>query len=280
MLRTRSLHADSARGKIQLNGNSHKTTMTTKKQSAKKRLNMAERAQQQLERHFPEFEPAWLWLRTVNSGFTTLPRTLPIVMQAIDARTKGQPAGHTLFCLWARSPDHPLITIENPATFAAEAGFFGERAVHTWRRRMKQLVDLNFIMAKKSTSGDYHYVLLLNPNAAMEHMNERGLVQTDLYGRFVDRVTDIGAVDDISDIHAFWEEQREGETAPKKSVRPGKITKVKKPEKTEVAPSQPKEKSFAPQAPKREGPPVKVAKAEAPRPPAKKESEKTHAHKP
>src|SRR5690606_31982026 len=104
------------------------TTMANQKQAATKRLKMSERAQQQLDLHFAGFPSQWLWRRKTNDGFTTLPRTLPLVMQAVDAQSKGQPAGHALFCLWARSPDHPLVTIENPATFASEAGFYGERA--------------------------------------------------------------------------------------------------------------------------------------------------------
>ena len=128
---------------------------------------MSERAQQQLELHFPDCPSAWLWRRKTNDGFTTLPRTLPLVMQAIDNQSKGQPAGHTLFCLWARSPDNPLLIIENPATFASEAGFDGERAVDTWRRRMKRLHALNFILPKRGPSGDFHYVLLLNPKISI-----------------------------------------------------------------------------------------------------------------
>jgi hypothetical protein len=130
--------------------------MATAKQAKVKRLNMAERAQQQMELHFKDFPAAWLWQRKVNDGYTTLPRTLPIAMQVIDDATKGRPAGHTLFCLWARSPDHPLLVIENPATYASEAGFSGERAVDTWRKRMKQLVELKFIRCVPGPSGDFH----------------------------------------------------------------------------------------------------------------------------
>lgn len=86
-----------------------------------KRPKMSERAQQQQDLHFPGWNPLWLWNRKVHHGYATIARTLPLGMQAIDAQSKGQPAGHTLFCLWARSPDHPLVIIENPATFAAEA---------------------------------------------------------------------------------------------------------------------------------------------------------------
>lgn len=118
-------------------------------------------------------------------------------MQIIDADSKGQPAGHVLFCLWARMPDHPVITIENPSTFAAEAGFLGERAVDTWRRRMKKLRELNFIMTKPGASGEFHYVMLTNPNAAVEWMRGHGKVQDGLYSRFIERLPDIGAYGDI-----------------------------------------------------------------------------------
>jgi hypothetical protein len=179
-------------------------SMTTVKQAGVKRLKMSERAQQKFELHFPGFNPLHLWRRKLNDGYTTLPRTLPYAMQAIDAQSKGQPAGHTLFCLWARSPDHPFLTIENPATFAAEAGFSGERTVDTWRRRMKRLQALGFLMAKKGPAGDFHYVLLLNPNMAMENMWQQKLIQTDLYSRFVDRLDEVGGSGEIQAFRAEW----------------------------------------------------------------------------
>ena len=174
---------------------------------------MAERAQQQMDIHFPDAPSAWVWRRRTNDGYTTLPRTLPLAMQAIDAQSKGQPGGHTLFCLWARSPDHPLITIEHPATFASEAGFDGERAVDTWRRRMKKLRDLYFIQTKKGPSGEFHYVLLLNPNAAMERMRTAGLMQDGLYARFLDRVIEVGAHAELEAIRDYWKLQREAQEA-------------------------------------------------------------------
>ncbi len=175
---------------------------------AVKRPKMSERAQEQLELHFPNFQPTWLWRRKENQGYTTLPRTLPYAMQAIDDQSKGQPAGHTLFCLWARSPDHPLVIIENPVIFAAEAGFSGERSVDTWRRRMRRLQELNFIAVKKGDAGDFNYVLLLNPNVAMEHMHQQGLVRTDLFGRFLTRLTDVGGISEIHTIRDDWEHRR------------------------------------------------------------------------
>jgi hypothetical protein len=198
--------------------------MTTAKQAGAKRLKMSERAEQQLNLHFPGCNPLHLWRRKVNDGYTTLPRTLPYAMQAIDDQSKGQPAGHTLFCLWARSPDHPFVTIENPATFAAEAGFSGERAVDTWRRRMKQLQKLGFLMAKKGPSGDFHYVLLLNPNMAVENMRRHNLVQTSLYSRFVDRLIEVGAFREVEAIRAEWDAHAAAQVAATNAATPSSTT--------------------------------------------------------
>jgi hypothetical protein len=194
--------------------------MATGKQARAKRLSMSDRAELQLELHFTNYEKQWLWKRKVNDGYTTVPRTLPFVMQAIDEASKGHPAGHTLFCLWARSPDHPLLVIENPATFAAEAGFSGERLLDTWRRRMKRLKELHFIDVKKGDAGDFNYVLLLNPNVAMEHMYQQGLVQKNLYSRFLIRATDVGAYSEIANIQSHWDLLRkEAENAKKDAAK-------------------------------------------------------------
>ncbi len=182
--------------------------MANGKQAAAKRLNMAERAQMQMDLHFPGCPPQMLWTRKTNDGYSTIPRTLPIVMQAIDMQSKGTPAGHTLFCLWARSPDHPFITIENATTFAAEAGFIGERAVDTWRKRMKYLRDLGMIATKAGPTGDFHYVLLLNPNTGLESMWLRGMVQDVVYSRFLDRITEVGAYSELEAIRVYWAAQR------------------------------------------------------------------------
>lgn len=187
--------------------------MANGKQATAKRVKMAERAQQQMDVHFPNTPPQWLFHRKTNDGWITTPRILPIAMQAVDAQSKGQPAGHTLFCLWARSPDHPVMMIENPATFAAEAGFIGERAVDTWRRRMKRLRELMFIQTKPGPSGDFHYVMLINPSASMEWMRQSRLMQDGLYGRFIDRMTEIGAFGDISGLRAYWTEQAAAKAA-------------------------------------------------------------------
>lgn len=194
------------------------SSMATQKQSRRRRLNMTERAEEQMKIQFPDYSEELLWKRSRNHGYSTIPRTLPLAMQAIDAQSKGQPAGHVLLCLWIRAPDHPLLTIDAPAVFATEAGFEGERAVDTWRRRMRTLRDLGFIEAKEGSTGDFHYVLLLNPNVGIEKLHQQGKTQTAFYGRFRDRLIDIGAQRDIEDYDEYLEGLKEANTAAAKSA--------------------------------------------------------------
>lgn len=194
--------------------------MANGRQATARRMKMSERSQHQMELHFPGINPVIIWHRKRNDGFITIPRTLPIIMQAIDAQTKGQPAGHTLFCLWSRSPDNAFITIENPATFAAEAGFLGERAVDTWRKRMKGLRDLKMIQSKPGPSGEFHYILLLNPNAACEWLKGQGKIQDGLYSRFIDRLMDIGAFGEIEELREFWSAENSAQAAAKQTEAP------------------------------------------------------------
>lgn len=192
--------------------------MANGKQASTKRLKMAERAEKQREVLFPEVQQVWLWHRKKNDGFITIPRTLPIVMEVIDSLSKSQPAGHTYFGVWCRSPDHSVVTIENPAIFASEAGFKGERAVDTWRRRMKTLRDLRFILTKEGPAGDFHYVLLLNPNMVIEHLKAEGKVQDGLYAKFLDRTLEIGSYGEIEGLRDAWAAQAAAQAAAAEQV--------------------------------------------------------------
>lgn len=202
--------------------NTRTAEITSVKQAQAQRMKMAERAQQQLELHFPGIPDYLIWNRKRDFGFCSIPRILPIAMQAVDEYSKGAPAGHTLFCLWARSPDHVLVTIEHPATFAVETGFYGKRAVDTWRKRMKVLAELGFIIPKKGATGDFHHVLLMNPVVAVERMYQSTprLIQTDLYGRFLDRLAQIGAHGQLKAIQVAWDQERAAKASAATAAQP------------------------------------------------------------
>jgi hypothetical protein len=91
----------------------------------------------------------------------------------IDSLSKNKPAGQTYFVLWCRAWDESMLTIEIPQIFAAETGFTGERALTTWRERMRTLKQLGFIDTKTGASGEHHYILILNPHLVMVVRPER-----------------------------------------------------------------------------------------------------------
>lgn len=135
-----------------------------------------------------------LWDSSLNNGYAPMPRTMSLIMNIIDDLSKNQPAGRAYFVLWCyRRPKSSLVIIENPLVFAAETGFSGERALTTWKQRMKILQELGFIDAKEGASGAFHYVLILNPHVVVQKLKDR--IQESRFRQMYDRALDIGAKD-------------------------------------------------------------------------------------
>ncbi len=194
--------------------------------AAHKRKTMSERATQMRQEFWPEIQDDALWHRKRNDGFSTIPRTLPIVMAIIDSLSKNKPAGQTYFVLWCRAWDESMLTIEIPQIFAAETGFTGERALTTWRERMKTLKQLGFIDTKAGASGEYHYVLILNPHLIIRKLKSQ--VQSGLYMRLFERGQEIGASDITEAPTAAPAAQFPVVATVKKSKLKGKVIKAQK----------------------------------------------------
>jgi hypothetical protein len=162
----------------------------------------AERALRLRAELWPKVPESDLWSRHNNTGFTTIPRTLPLLMNLIDSLSKSRPAGRAYLALWFRAFDQALIIVENPATLAAESGFTGERATTTWRQRMATLAEFGFIKAHKGSSGDFHYLLLMNPHKVVWKLKEKGQIPRQLFLPLLDRATEIGAYDMSAPVEA------------------------------------------------------------------------------
>jgi hypothetical protein len=82
-----------------------------------------------------------------NSGFTTIPKTLSVILVIIDKLSpKGNPASTVYLDLWCRIFDESFVTMAGKhGEMAFAAGYSGQRAIQTWSRRMDVLVDLGFI---------------------------------------------------------------------------------------------------------------------------------------
>jgi len=96
--------------------------------------------------------------------------------------------------LWCYAYDEMTVTIQKPRQMALESGFTGQRAENTWRERMKKIEELGFIRSTKGFSGDFHYVLILNPYSVAKNLNENEQygVLPSLYNTLLDRMDEIG----------------------------------------------------------------------------------------
>jgi hypothetical protein len=162
-------------------------------QKKKRKAKMQIKAEKLRKECWPNIKDEDLWDRLRNDGFTTMPRTMALIMEVIDSLSKNKPAGQAYFVLWCHVFYESFVTIENPLVFASETGFSGERALTTWKGRMKILQDLGFIDAKNGASGDFHYVLILNPHIVIQKL--KGQIQESLFRQIYNRALDIGAKD-------------------------------------------------------------------------------------
>jgi len=157
-------------------------------------------AQRQLnlrEKLWPALDKKTLWLRKERAGFTTVPRTMPLIMSIIDSMSKGKPLSSTYLELWCRAHDECLVTLTRQEELAFHAGFSGQRALTTWRDRVRTLAELGFIETKPGPSGNLSYALILNPYQIIKkhHSKTHSGITEAAYNALQQRAIDIGADD-------------------------------------------------------------------------------------
>lgn len=143
---------------------------------------------------WPDIDETLIWNRKRDHGFTTIPRTLPLIGRIMDQMSKGKPVFMTYLALWSRVFDEGIVEIAHPRELAYESGFAGERQESTWIARMRILVEQGFIRAAESHFGEFGYVLLLNPYYVVRKLFEDGKIQRELYLAFERRADEIGAL--------------------------------------------------------------------------------------
>lgn len=170
--------------------------MLFKNQEKKKRVSAAEKKRRAIrEVIWPGLNEELLWLRLGSSGFITIPRTLPLIAEIINCLTKGAPAGTAYFELWCRSFDECFVDMDDEEGMAFSTGFTGQRAVSTWRGRIRALQDLGFIDVQNK--GGRTYALIYNPYQVIYRLHQAktpGLTD-DHYTALEIRVAEIGATD-------------------------------------------------------------------------------------
>lgn len=145
---------------------------------------------------WPDVAPRMLWDRKVSDGFATVPRTMPLMMSIMDDLSgKGFPVGQTYLEMWCRLYDELFLTLNRPEEMAFHAGFAGQRALRTWRDRVKRLSDLGFVDLKEGPLGDLSYAIFFNPYHVIKKHYLEGKVQHAKWQALVVRANEVGAFD-------------------------------------------------------------------------------------
>ena len=148
------------------------------------------------ELHWPGVEPH-LWNRKAHKGFTTIPKTMPLILKAMDEITKGAPVSSTYLTLWCCTWDNSFVVLNKAQDMADAAGFGGQRGVHTWATRMKKLQELHFIDIKPGKSGPMSNAIIWNPHLALRYLHDQktpGLTEAT-YNALVEWALEVGAKD-------------------------------------------------------------------------------------
>lgn len=180
---------------------------------------------------WPDVTNLMLWDRNERDGFSTVPRAMPLIMNIMDGLSdKGFPVGQTYLELWCRLYDELFLTLNRPEEMAFYAGFTGQRAVRTWKDRVKRLADLGFIDLKSGPLGDMSYAIFYNPYHVIKRAYLKGEVQEDKYRALVIRANEIGAfdLDDIDDAGGLIIPKDDDEEEEKKPVKKKRIRPVAK----------------------------------------------------
>jgi hypothetical protein len=172
-----------------------------------KRLSKAKEDAIAMRKHlWPDVDDDQLWLLSDKrkKGFSSMPRTMPILMNMIgDASkqvgSKSIPAGRTYLVLWCRVFGEGLVKIDNEMIAASEAGYVGERSISTWREHLRVLKELGFIDYRPGPAGPVQYILLLNPYTIAKQLRAKGWVSENQYTGLFQRAMDIGAGPDLAD---------------------------------------------------------------------------------
>ncbi|MBZ9843984.1 hypothetical protein [Mesorhizobium sp. CA5] len=146
---------------------------------------------------WPDLDPSHLWSRHTDDGYTSIPRTLPIIMSIIDDLTKGKPASAAYFELWCRAFDEMYVSLGAAAALATHSGYSGQRAIRMWQERIESLDKLGFIRTKEGSAGRLSHAVILNPHLVIKALHDKKHpgVTKEKYAALVERATETGSDD-------------------------------------------------------------------------------------
>lgn len=139
----------------------------------------------------------FLWDRKAHKGFTTIPKTMPLILRIMDEMTKGAPVSSTYMTLWCSTWDNGFVHVIKPSEMAFASGFGGQRGEHTWAARMKKLEELRFISLTAGRAGPMTHALIHNPHLTLRghHDNKTPGLMEASFNALVALALEVGAMD-------------------------------------------------------------------------------------
>jgi hypothetical protein len=145
-----------------------------------------------------------LWMRKQRQGFATMPRLMPQIMDMMDDLAgKGRPVGQTYLEMWCRLRDECFLVLNSHEEMAFCAGFSGQRAVRTWRERVRLLAELGFINVLPGPTGDLSYALFWNPYHVLKVHYQAGRIRKAKWTALEVRAGEVRATDLDDDLDAL-----------------------------------------------------------------------------
>lgn len=176
-----------------------------------------------------------IWDRSRYDGYTTVPKTMPMLMRALDELSKGKPLGATYFALWCATWDNGFVRLGRTPDLAYASGFTGLRGTRGWQERLKLLEAFGFVEIHPTGDQKFGLAFLPNPNVVLLRLWARkrqhtsgpiepaGLagLQDATVSAFLERAIDVGA-NDVLEEHKALVAALKGEDAEETRVSKGK----------------------------------------------------------
>lgn len=150
--------------------------------------------------HWPKAEP-YIWNRKAHKGFTTIPKTMPMILKIMDEMTKGAPVSSTYLNLWCNTWDNSFVALNRNGEMANASGFGGQRGEHTWLTRVKKLHELCFIDLKPGKSGPIGNAIIWNPHLVIRWHKQCGTpgLTSASFNALLEQALEIGAQDMVDE---------------------------------------------------------------------------------
>ena len=156
-----------------------------------------------------------IWDRTKHHGFATVPKTMPLLMRALDELSKGKPLGQTYFALFCATWDNGFVRLGRSSDLPYASGFTGPRGMRGWQERMKLLESFGFVEIRASGDQKFGLAFLPNPNIILLNLWDKKMtqgkgpfepeglagLQEATMSAFLERAIDVGA-NDVTRAHA------------------------------------------------------------------------------